>query len=123
MGEDRAAKAMTTPVPEHGTRARYQGSRTRKPCRCELCTEANKLYNREKRNGGAAPVAQHGTRSCYNTGCRRPECVQANRDYQREWARVNVGGHLWDQPRKYVRKKPLNPPAPVVSTTTQETQT
>lgn len=28
-----------------------------------------------------AKRAEHGTRSCYQAGCREPECVQANRDY------------------------------------------
>jgi hypothetical protein len=27
-------------------------------------------------------VAQHGERSCYVGGCRRPECVRANADYE-----------------------------------------
>lgn len=29
----------------------------------------------------------HGTRACYGRGCRRPECVAANRDYQRAYMR------------------------------------
>jgi len=112
-------------IPEHGTRARYQGSRTRPPCHCDECTEANRQYGREYHDRTEpTPVAKHGTRSGYNKGCRTVadcpseySCVQANRDYQKEWARVNIGGHLWDQPRKYVRKKPLDPPQE------QETQT
>lgn len=28
-------------------------------------------------------MATHGTRTCYNRGCRRPECVQAEKDYNR----------------------------------------
>lgn len=29
---------------------------------------------------------QHGTRQCYVKGCRRPQCVQADRDYKNAWA-------------------------------------
>jgi len=32
-----------------------------------------------------AATAAHGTRSCYVQGCRRPECVAANTDYQAAW--------------------------------------
>lgn len=28
-------------------------------------------------------MPEHGTRSCYNGGCREPECVQVERDYNR----------------------------------------
>lgn len=28
--------------------------------------------------------AIHGTRACYQSGCRRPECKKANRDYMRD---------------------------------------
>lgn len=28
---------------------------------------------------------RHGTRSCYVGGCRRPECIEANRAYMRRW--------------------------------------
>lgn len=30
-------------------------------------------------------MPEHGSRACYVTGCRRPECVEANRAYQRDW--------------------------------------
>ena len=77
-------------LPPHGTRKRYAGSRTRPPCHCPACTEANAIYNRTYRNGGARAEIQHGSRSCYvKRGCRQPECVQANRDYQREYMRFN----------------------------------
>lgn len=33
----------------------------------------------------AANAPQHGTRACYNTGCRRPECREANTEYLRLW--------------------------------------
>lgn len=33
----------------------------------------------------ARPPLRHGTRSCYVQGCRKPECVKANREYQRKW--------------------------------------
>jgi hypothetical protein len=35
---------------------------------------------------------QHGTRSCYVHGCRLPECVGANREYQRETYRLRKRG-------------------------------
>lgn len=79
-----------TPLPEHGTYARYVSRRD--PCRCRRCTDASAQYHRDYRNGVRrgrhSPPHQgrrHGTRSCYVAGCRLPECVQANRDYAREW--------------------------------------
>ena len=34
----------------------------------------------------------HGTMNCYNNyGCRCPECIQVNREYKRNWYRVNRG--------------------------------
>ncbi|WP_328313132.1 hypothetical protein OG432_24635 [Streptomyces sp. NBC_00442] len=38
---------MTTaskPLPPHGSYRRYKGTRTRRPCRCQACTRANRLY-------------------------------------------------------------------------------
>lgn len=30
-------------------------------------------------------MSHHGSRACYNGGCREPDCVKANRDYMREY--------------------------------------
>ena len=38
------------PLPPHGTRARYAGSRTRPPCRCAACTEVNTHYQARYRH-------------------------------------------------------------------------
>lgn len=32
---------------------------------------------------------QHGTRSCYVSGCRQPECCEANREYFRDYYRIS----------------------------------
>lgn len=41
---------------------------------------------RERQRRGLVPKGpQHGTRHCYSLGCRRPECIQANRDYDAAW--------------------------------------
>jgi len=42
---------------------------------------------RRKRKGTLRTrPAVHGTRACYVGGCRRVECVEANRVYQRAWS-------------------------------------
>lgn len=33
----------------------------------------------------------HGSRACYQRGCRVPECIAANRIYQREYRHGNRG--------------------------------
>ena len=38
------------PVPLHGDRRRYAGSRTRPPCRCPACTKANSDYQARYRH-------------------------------------------------------------------------
>jgi hypothetical protein len=35
--------------------------------------------------------AVHGSRSCYASGCREAECVEANRLYSRKYARAHYG--------------------------------
>ncbi len=48
-------------------------------------------------------TAKHGTRSCYQNGCRRPECVQANRVYARLHMRTRYvagTGYLRNSERK-----------------------
>lgn len=30
-------------------------------------------------------IAPHGTRACYVSSCRRPECVKANAEYYQQW--------------------------------------
>lgn len=39
-------------------------------------------------------MTKHGTKSCYVAGCRRPECVKANTDYQAEYRRRVRAGEL-----------------------------
>lgn len=53
---------------------------------------------REYRNGRALVRTEHGSRRCYINGCRNPECVQANRDYQREYMRMRRSGIAWTDP-------------------------
>jgi hypothetical protein len=44
---------------------------------------------------------QHGTRQCYASGCRRPECIEANAEYMREY---RAGRRIGRKPRP--KKKP-----------------
>jgi hypothetical protein len=65
-------------------------------CRCAICTEAHREYQREyRRRRGSKPArgpAQHGTRSKYVGGCRCEDCTKANREYQRFMASVYRSG-------------------------------
>jgi hypothetical protein len=51
--------------------------------------------------GGGAPdgtsgaAAAHGTRACYVRGCRRPECLAANRAYAARVSRLKLYGR-WE---------------------------
>jgi hypothetical protein len=42
-------------VDQHGTPARYRGNRTRPPCRCRECVQANSAYQAEYRVRSEAP--------------------------------------------------------------------
>jgi len=44
---------------DHGTRQRYQGNRTMKPCRCALCKEENALYTRARRKNRTVEEQRH----------------------------------------------------------------
>lgn len=84
---------MAKEPPEHGL-TRYR----RYKCKCDICRAAQAQAMRDYRNGGERGKIEHGTRSCYNTGCRQGECVQANRDYQRDWMRLHRAGIQWADP-------------------------
>jgi hypothetical protein len=51
---------------------------------------------------------KHGTRSCYVTGCRRPECKAANAEYQRRYYHFGPQGRDegWDRDktREFLRQ-------------------
>ena len=55
-------------------------------CRCPGCSEKHRNYRRERR---ATYVARgkfnHGTKSCYDQGCRQPECLAEATKYLRNW--------------------------------------
>lgn len=74
-------------------------------CRCKACVKAVREYMadwRRRRGTGQSKVNPHtpyvpqdrrrihghGTRACYQRGCRRDECVEANRAYARERQRL-----------------------------------
>lgn len=103
---------MSTEVPPHGTRARYQGSRTREPCHCQECKDANSEYGRQDRGfeqrveASECPLASEGepemetigdgskgahcpiaSRTKYRAGCRFEPCTAENRDYQQAYMR------------------------------------
>lgn len=84
---------MKKEPPEHGL-TRYK----RWGCKCSICRLANTEAMRAYRNGGERGRIQHGTRGCYNNGCRQLECIKANRDYQREWMRLRRAGIPWIDP-------------------------
>jgi hypothetical protein len=44
---------------------------------------------------GSKGERRHGTRSCYNAGCREDGCVAANRDFQRGYMRLYRQGIPW----------------------------
>ena len=46
---------------------------------------------------------RHGRRSCYNTGCRHPKCVQANRDYQAQYLRDRIAAGITDRTGRVIR--------------------
>jgi hypothetical protein len=88
----------------HGTLNGYINVR----CRCELCREANRVYNAERRKAriGGEPISDWGARrghtgeprehnsSTYiNWGCR---CVECREDASRK--RRNRGSHVCDAP-------------------------
>lgn len=60
----------TGPIPEHGTRQRYQlrGS----PCRCIACSKANADYQMRKRTGSTTRSFAWGNHSGYYPRQRRP---------------------------------------------------
>lgn len=87
----------------HGRRSTY----TYRQCRCELCSEAERAYQRERnarrvRDPSRAPVWAHGTMRGYNTyGCRESCCRAAAAAYHRaRRARVNARkrGDILDGP-------------------------
>lgn len=85
------------PEPRHGTVSRYRWRRD--PCRCVECRGAWNDYIKSRRaakRGGEPTQVQrprrHGTRYCYTLGCREPECVEANKVYQREYMRLHRHG-------------------------------
>lgn len=47
---------------------------------------------------------RHGTRSCYVGGCRRPECIQANRDYENRRQRETRVRYRAQNPRPQIRE-------------------
>lgn len=55
---------------------------------------------RPLRGIGSRPVAQHGTVSKYNTGCRCEQCGDAARDYRRQYKK-----RVKEQPRLLERKR------------------
>jgi hypothetical protein len=66
------------PSPEHGAAWRYN-----KGCHCPECTEAYRVYVREKR--GKREARTHGTPSSYiNYGCRCQACREAAARYRRD---------------------------------------
>lgn len=83
--------------PSHGL-SRYQ-SRVWK-CRCDVCKAGKAKAQRDYRNSPERGKLEHGTRSCYTAGCREEPCVKANRDYQREWMRLNRAGIPWSAMRE-----------------------
>jgi hypothetical protein len=99
---------MMLDEPPHGTRARYQGNRSRPPCRCDECRSANREYGRAYRRDhgirtrpeslienrkpspidGQCPIegrCRIASRSLYVKGCRGDACTRENRDYMRGW--------------------------------------
>lgn len=77
---------LTTPA---GNPVRHGGSGSAYAnygCRCEPCTEANRVRvaRRRAERSADAPGVVHGSRSTYlNWGCRCESCTQANSVYQR----------------------------------------
>jgi len=91
---------------EHGTRSGY----THFGCRCEPCTEANRIYSREQSRRKARairellqPIAEgptkHGTWTSYGNGCRCTRCREAMREQTAK--------------RKHTNKLPVAPPVPL----------
>ena len=92
----------------HGTRASYSDG-----CRCEPCTEANRIYSREysRRKARAIremlqPIAEgphrHGTETSYMKGCRCTRCKTAARE-----ARMHRRGGTKPEPVKPLPLQPL----------------
>ena len=69
----------------------------------ELAAAVSIDEERRCTNGLAEPLS-HGTRACYTRGCRREECVQANRDYAAEHGRLSRRGLS----RKQLRDRDLD---------------
>jgi hypothetical protein len=46
----------------------------------------------------------HGSRACYISGCRHPDCLQANANYMRQWRAHHPGyalnKRIADRPRR-----------------------
>jgi hypothetical protein len=62
------------PLPEHGTRARYQLRGT--PCRCDACREANADYVIQHRTGTTNRVSGWGEhKGYYPRGRREPQTM------------------------------------------------
>jgi hypothetical protein len=78
-------------VSEHGASGYRKGCRCRE-CRAGVAAECADWRLRSGRTkqrkwaGDVRPVAKHGTRSKYVSGCRCDDCADANRVYKR-----NVG--------------------------------
>lgn len=61
-------------------------------CRCAGCKAgAQAVYKRRRVDpeGHQRTGVRPRGRACFQTGCDHPECRQANRDYQRNWYRMN----------------------------------
>lgn len=69
--------------PRHGTRNAYLNYR----CRCQACTEANRVYTAERRKnptGTRSKTSEHGTRGRYSRGCRCALCTEAMTEGERQ---------------------------------------
>lgn len=65
-------------------------------CDCLVCTIARNRRDKAEatqlfRTGSidVRLLAGHGTYACYSRGCRQPDCVEACREYKREWGMRN----------------------------------
>jgi hypothetical protein len=76
-------------------------------CRCRACKRAHAARmadyrmrtgrtKQHKWAGEPRPVSKHGSRSKYTHGCRCEDCTEANRQYQRSWARLKRLGISWN---------------------------
>jgi hypothetical protein len=86
----RQIRAAEKPV-QHGTRYAY--NRRENPCRCEECTEANRIYLRDRKaNIPAIPPTVHGSENGYvQFRCRCEACKIASAAARRDRYNYNTG--------------------------------